>query len=69
MARATFNVGGEFNIVTGRYSAHSDDKITGDTTYQVEKLEYGIGLEFIPDVLSPGRISLKVRTSVSEPTS
>ena len=28
----------------------------------------GIGLEFRPVVLSPGRISLKVRTSVSEPT-
>ena len=34
----------------------------------IEKLEYGIGLEFQPVVLSPGRISLKIRTSVSEPT-
>jgi pilus assembly protein CpaC len=34
----------------------------------VEKLEYGIGCEFQPVVLSPGRISLKVRTPVSEPT-
>lgn len=31
-------------------------------------IEYGIGLDFTPVVLSPGRISLKVRTSVSEPT-
>ena len=37
-------------------------------TYDIEKLEYGIGLEFLPTVLSPGRISLKVRTQVSEPT-
>ena len=37
-------------------------------TYEIEKLEYGIGLEFQPVVLSPGRISLKVRTAVSEPT-
>lgn len=66
--KATFKVGGEFNLVTGRSSAVSDDNKTGQTTYTVEKLEYGIGLEFIPVVLSPGRISLKVRTSVSEPT-
>ena len=41
---------------------------TATITYDIEKLEYGIGLEFQPVVLSPGRISLKVRTSVSEPT-
>ena len=33
-----------------------------------EQFDYGIGLEFLPIVLSPGRISLKIRTSVSEPT-
>ncbi|MDQ6435760.1 type II and III secretion system protein family protein [Mesorhizobium sp. LHD-90] len=66
--KATFKVGGEFNLVTGRSSAVSDENQTGQITYTVEKLEYGIGLEFIPVVLSPGRISLKVRTSVSEPT-
>lgn len=61
--KATFKVGGEFNIVNNR---DIDDK--GKITYEVEKLEYGIGLEFQPVVLSPGRISLKIRTSVSEPT-
>jgi pilus assembly protein CpaC len=66
--KATFKVGGEFNLVTGRSSAQSDENQTGQTTYMVEKLEYGIGLEFQPVVLSPGRISLKLRTSVSEPT-
>ena len=66
--KATFKVGGEFNLVTGRTSAQSNQNQTGEVTYDVEKLEYGIGLEFIPVVLSPGRISLKVRTSVSEPT-
>ncbi len=65
---AVFKVGGEFNLVTGRTSAVSEDNLTGQTTYDVEKLEYGIGLEFKPVVLSAGRISLKVRTSVSEPT-
>lgn len=65
---ATFKVGGEFNLVTERSSTQSQDNQTGQTTYTVEKVEYGIGLEFQPVVLSPGRISLKVRTSVSEPT-
>ena len=60
---ATFRVGGEYNLVTGHDVG--DDEIT----YELERLEYGIGLEFLPVVLSPGRISLKVRTTVSEPTS
>jgi pilus assembly protein CpaC len=66
--QATFRVGGEFNIVSSRSNAVSDENQTGLTTYSVEKLEYGIGLEFKPVVLSAGRISLKIRTSVSEPT-
>ncbi|RWN52641.1 type II and III secretion system protein family protein [Mesorhizobium sp.] len=66
--KATFKVGGEYNMVTGVSQAVSDDNQTGVKTYEIEKLEYGIGLEFQPVVLSPGRISLKVRTSVSEPT-
>lgn len=66
--KATFRVGGEYNIVTGVSSAVSDDNQNGQRTYSMEKIEYGIGLEFQPVVLSAGRISLKVRTSVSEPT-
>lgn len=62
--KATFRVGGEFNIVSGQ----SVDSENGGLTYDIEKLEYGIGLEFQPVVLSPGRISLKIRTQVSEPT-
>jgi len=62
--QASFKVGGEFNLV----SSQSVDDETGVVTYQIEKLEYGIGLDFKPVVLSPGRISLKVRTAVSEPT-
>ncbi|MBT1158365.1 type II and III secretion system protein family protein [Aminobacter anthyllidis] len=62
--QATFKVGGEFNLVSGR----KIDADTGEVIYDIEKLEYGIGLEFQPVVLSPGRISLKVRTQVSEPT-
>jgi pilus assembly protein CpaC len=62
--KATFRVGGEFNLVTGQ----DVDPDTGAVTYSIDKLEYGIGLEFQPVVLSPGRISLKIRTQVSEPT-
>jgi pilus assembly protein CpaC len=40
----------------------------GRHVYDIETLDYGIGLEFTPVVLAPGRISLKIRTSVSEPT-
>ncbi|RUX27436.1 type II and III secretion system protein family protein [Mesorhizobium sp. M7A.F.Ca.US.011.01.1.1] len=66
--KATFKVGGEYNLATGRSSNVSTDNQTGLTTYSFEKIEYGIGLEFQPVVLSAGRISLKVRTAVSEPT-
>ncbi|MFD2259421.1 type II and III secretion system protein family protein [Chelativorans composti] len=65
--KATFKVGGEFNLVTKVSNARSRDNLDGATQYELEKIEYGIGLEFQPVVLSPGRISLKVRTSVSEP--
>lgn len=62
--KATFRVGGEYNLVTSQ----NPDAEKNTITYDIEKIEYGIGLEFQPVVLSPGRISLKVRTSVSEPT-
>jgi pilus assembly protein CpaC len=58
--QATFKVGGEFPMIVG-----FDKK---DCTYEIERTEFGIGLEFMPVVLSAGRISLKVRTAVSEPT-
>lgn len=66
--KALFKVGGEFNLITA--ASRSFDTTTGNPieTETVTKIEYGIGLEFLPIVLSPGRISLKVRTSVSEPT-
>jgi pilus assembly protein CpaC len=66
--QATFRVGGEFNVLTSLSSARSDDNRDGEVQLGYEKIEYGIGLEFKPVVLSPGRISLKVRTAVSEPT-
>jgi pilus assembly protein CpaC len=66
--KATFKVGGEFNMTSGYTENKSNDNRDGNPTYSHEKIEYGIGLEFQPVVLSAGRISLKVRTSVSEPT-
>jgi pilus assembly protein CpaC len=60
--KAVFKAGGEYNII---------DEVESDedgVAYGIERVEYGVGLEFTPVVLSPGRISLKVRTSVSEPT-
>jgi pilus assembly protein CpaC len=66
--KATFRVGGEYNLITGRTNSKSDENQNADLTYSNQKIEYGIGLEFQPVVLSAGRISLKVRTSVSEPT-
>ncbi|WP_353646067.1 type II and III secretion system protein family protein [Mesorhizobium sp. WSM2239] len=79
--KATFKVGGEFNVIsdqsvsppTPARDTNGDGVIDepasyGGVAYDVSKVEYGIGLEFLPVVLSAGRISLKIRTSVSEPT-
>ncbi|WP_427024525.1 type II and III secretion system protein family protein [Aureimonas ureilytica] len=74
---ASFKVGGEFTMVNGRSVTPPTTTVTGGTTvitdsptvtYDTEKIDYGIGLDFTPVVLSPGRISLKIRTAVSEPT-
>lgn len=66
--RATFFVGGEFQMVTGQSFERDENDNVLDITYEYETKEYGVGLEFTPVVLSAGRISLKVRTEVSEPT-
>lgn len=71
--KATFKVGGEYNLLTGHDRSNERNEVTGQVdsvvdSYEHSKIEYGIGLEFLPTVLSPGRISLKIRTSVSEPT-
>jgi pilus assembly protein CpaC len=66
--KAEFKVGGEFNILTAA-SRGIDDNGNRVETESFAKVPYGIGLEFLPIVLGPGRINLKVRTSVSEPTS
>lgn len=59
---ASFKVGGEYNVSDGKTEED------GAITYNYRQVEYGVGLAFTPIVLSPGRISLKIRTEVSEPT-
>lgn len=54
---ANFLVGGEFPTVVG-----IDDN--GRVTYSFKP--YGVGLNFTPVVLTPGRISLKIKTEISE---
>ncbi|MCO6051442.1 type II and III secretion system protein family protein [Mesorhizobium sp. RP14(2022)] len=67
--KATFKVGGEYNILREVQPPTRDENgVVDPGGLQYQQIEYGIGLEFMPVVLSPGRISLKVRTSVSEPT-
>lgn len=56
---ANFHVGGEVFFAT------TVDTSTGQQTLQ--GIDYGINLGFTPVVLSPGRISLKINTEVSEP--
>ena len=55
---ATFNSGGQ-----ALYPSTDSNGHTSYTTY-----DYGINLSFTPTVLSAGRISLDISTSVSEPT-
>lgn len=61
---AKFKVGGEFRM----FSKQKVDGEKGTVDRESETAEYGIELNFTPVVLSPGRISLKVETNVSEPT-
>lgn len=70
---ASFYVGGEFNLISAYSSGETLIDQNGNAyqqseAYENEKVEYGIRLNFTPLVLGPGRISLKVRTEVSEPT-
>jgi len=55
--KATFRVGGEYNFQTMQNN-------NGTITPVITTIDYGIGLEFQPVVLSAGRISLKIRTSM-----
>ncbi len=62
--QAHFRSGGRYNVVR-EFDENTDD---GGRSYRSEETRYGISLSFTPVVLSEGRISLKIRTEVSEPT-
>ncbi len=66
--QAKFYVGGEFRLAAEQEVAF--DSTTGQPTVtrSTDTVNYGIELNFRPVVLSPGRISLKIETNVSEPT-
>jgi len=61
--KASFSVGGEY-----RLPSEQEIDEDGGITRTNETVEYGIGLDFTPVVLGPGRISLEIATEVSEPT-
>ena len=62
--QAKFYVGGSFRLA----AAQEVDPKEGVVTRTTDTVDYGIELNFRPVVLSPGRISLKIETNVSEPT-
>ncbi|WP_156386937.1 MULTISPECIES: type II and III secretion system protein family protein [unclassified Rhizobium] len=61
--KAEFFVGGEYRLPKEQ---EIDEK--GAIARTNETVEYGIGLNFTPVVLGPGRIALDIKTEVSEPT-
>lgn len=61
--KAEFFVGGEYRLPSEQ---EIDEK--GALSRTNETVEYGIGLNFTPVVLGPGRIALDIKTEVSEPT-
>ncbi|MEN0041069.1 MAG: type II and III secretion system protein family protein [Pseudomonadota bacterium] len=60
---AEFKVGGEWNVP--ETFEYDDD---GRLSIEYERMPYGISLQFVPTVLTEGRISLNLKTEVSEPT-
>ncbi|MBB4066459.1 type II and III secretion system protein family protein [Gellertiella hungarica] len=66
--QAKFKVGGEFRLASSQ--TIKKDQATGELeiSREAESTEYGVELNFRPVVLSPGRISLRIETKVSEPT-
>ena len=65
--KAEFKVGGKFPVANG---GSCDDPSTeaNEKAYDFKEVDFGVKMAFKPVVLSSGRISLKVRTEVSEPT-
>ena len=57
---ASFLAGGEFPIPTGTGGS--------STTITIEFKQYGVSLSFVPTVLGPNRLNLRIRPEVSELT-
>ena len=66
--QAKFYVGGEFRLPAEQQVSIDDATGRPTVTRSTDTVDYGIELNFRPVVLSPGRISLKIETNVSEPT-
>jgi pilus assembly protein CpaC len=58
---ATFQAGGQISVPT---SSSTDS--SGRCTASYAQKDYGVSLNFLPTVLSEGRISLQIQTSVSD---
>ncbi|MCW5707291.1 type II and III secretion system protein family protein [Shinella sp.] len=65
---ARFYVGGDFRLPSEQTIESGEAGKSPTITRTITEVEYGIRLNFRPVVLSPGRISLRVETEVSEPT-
>ncbi|MGP4685806.1 type II and III secretion system protein family protein [Agrobacterium pusense] len=66
--QAKFYVGGDFRLPAEQEVTIDKDTGQQTITRTTDTVDYGITLNFRPVVLSPGRISLKIETNVSEPT-
>jgi pilus assembly protein CpaC len=66
--QAKFYVGGDFRLAAEQEISVDNDTGQQTITRATDTVDYGITLNFRPVVLSPGRISLKIETNVSEPT-
>ena len=66
--QAKFYVGGEFRMAGPQSVKPPKGDDPAEVSRNIDTVEYGIELNFKPVVLSPGRISLKIETNVSEPT-
>ena len=64
---AEFKVGGKFPVVNGG-SCDDPETPKNEKKYDFKEIDFGVSMNFKPVVLTSGRISLKVRTEVSEPT-
>lgn len=67
--KAEFKMGGRFPVANGGACNTDEDRgLNYIRSHTFAEQEFGVSLEFKPVVLTSGRISIKVKTEVSEPT-